>query len=272
MIKIPKIIYGTAWKKEKTEGLVSTAIEMGFRAIDTANQRRHYHEAAVGEAISTALTKGVKREEIFIQTKFTPLDSQDHRLPYDANADCAKQVRQSFQSSLEHLQVDHIDSYILHGPYVPIGLSEEDWLVWKAIEAIQREGKTAHLGISNVNIDQLRLLYEGAMIKPTFVQNRCYAQLGWDKVVREYCKEKNIIYQGFSLLTANPLVLSRLSNLAKAIDKTPAQIIFRFSQHVGMVPLTGTTNKAHMKEDLSLDFDLEDKDIAFIENIFQTEN
>ena len=270
MIKIPKVIYGTAWKEEKTESLVSTAIEMGFRGFDTANQRRHYNEGAVGKAISKAFIKGLKREEIFIQTKFTPLDGHDHRVPYDTKADCATQVRQSFQSSLEHLQVEHIDSYILHGPYVPIGLSEEDWLVWKEMGSIQREGKITGLGISNVNIDQLRLLFEGATIKPAFVQNRCYAQLGWDKMLREYCKEKEIIYQGFSLLTANPLVLSRISNLAKAIDKTPAQILFRFSQHVGIVPLTGTTNKAHMKEDLSLNFDLEDKDIAFIENIFQT--
>ncbi len=272
MIKLPKIIYGTAWKEEKTEDLVSTAIKIGFRAIDTANQRRHYHEAAVGEAISKALAKGMNREEIFIQTKFTPLDGQDHRLPYDANADCATQLRQSFQSSLGHLRVNHIDSYVLHGPYVPIGLSEEDWLVWKEMETIQQEGKITYLGISNVSIDQLRLLYEGAIIKPSFVQNRCYAQLGWDKVVRGYCKEKNIIYQGFSLLTANPLVLSKLSNLAKTLDKTPAQIIFRFSQHVGMIPLTGTTNKAHMREDLSLNFDLEDEDVTFLENILQNEN
>jgi diketogulonate reductase-like aldo/keto reductase len=266
---IPKIIYGTAWKEDKTETLVSTAIEMGFRAIDTANQPRHYNEEAVGEALSKALSKGMNREEIFIQTKFTPIDGRDHRSPYDDSTDSATQVRQSFQSSLEHLQVDHIDSYILHGPHVPTRLSEEDWLIWKEMEDIQQEGEITQIGISNVNIDQLQLLYEGATIKPSYVQNRCYAKSGWDKVVREYCKEKNIIYQGFSLLTANPLVLSRLSNIAKAINKTPAQIIFRFSQHLGMVPLSGTTNKTHMKEDLSLNFDLEDEEITFIENIFQ---
>jgi diketogulonate reductase-like aldo/keto reductase len=152
-----------------------------------------------------------------------------------------------------------------------MGLSEEDWIVWKEMEALQHEGKISYLGVSNVNIDQLRLLYENTMIKPAFVQNRCFAQLGWDKIVREYCIEKNIMYQGFSLLSANPLVLSRLSILAKAINKTPAQIIFRFSKQIGIIPLTGTTNKVHMKEDLSLDFNLEDKEINFIENI-QTEN
>jgi len=264
---IPNFIYGTAWKEDDTEDLVCTAIEMGFRGIDTANQRRHYNEAAVGSAISKVLKSGIKREELFIQTKFTDASGQDNRIPYDIHADYRTQVKQSFQSSLEHLQIDYIDSYVLHGPSSSFGLTQDDWQVWQEMEAIHKEGRTMHLGISNVSIDQLRVLIKGAKVKPTFVQNRCFAQQGWDKDVREFCKENGIIYQGFSLLTANPLVLPKVELIADKINKTPAQVLFRFSMYVGILPLTGTTSQIHMKEDLTLDFNLKEEDIQFIENI-----
>ena len=264
---IPKMIYGTAWKEDATEDLVCTAIEMGFRGIDTANQRRHYNEAAVGSAISKALKSGARREDFFIQTKYTYASGQDHRTPYDIHADCGAQVRQSFQSSLEHLQVDYIDSFVLHGPSVQYGLAPDDWQVWREMEAIHREGKVTHLGVSNVGIDQLKALVEGAKVNPAFVQNRCFAQQGWDNDVRVFCGENGIIYQGFSLLTANPFVLIAVKRIADEADKTPAQVLFRFSMHIGILPLTGTTSPIHMKEDLALDFSLKDEDIQFIENI-----
>ena len=264
---IPNFIYGTAWKEDVTEDLVCTAVEIGFRGIDTANQRRHYNEAAVGSAISKVLKNGIKREELFIQTKYTYANGQDHRIPYDIHADYRTQVKQSFQSSLEHLQIDYIDSYVLHGPSVSFGLTQDDWQVWQEMEAIHKEQRTKYLGVSNVSIEQLKVLFEGAKVKPTFVQNRCFAQQGWDKDMREFCKKNGIIYQGFSLLTANPFVLPKVKQIANKVNKTPAQVLFRFSMHVGILPLTGTTSKIHMKEDLALDFSLKDEDIQFIENI-----
>lgn len=264
---IPNFIYGTAWKENDTEDLVCKAIEIGFRGIDTANQRRHYNEAAVGSAISKVLKNGIKREELFIQSKYTYANGQDHRIPYDIHADYRTQVKQSFQSSLEHLQIDFIDSYLLHGPSSNSGLTQDDWQVWQEMEAIHKEQRTRYLGISNVSIDQLKVLFEGAKVKPTFVQNRCFAQQGWDKDVREFCIENGIKYQGFSLLTANPFVLPKVKQIADKINKTPAQVLFRFSMHIGILPLTGTTSQIHMKEDLALDFSLKEEDIQFIENI-----
>ncbi len=264
---IPKLMYGTAWKKDATEDLVCTAIALGFRGIDTANQKCHYNEEAVGSAISKVLKSGIKREELFIQTKYTYASGQDHRIPYDIHADYGTQVNQSFQSSLDHLQIDYVDSYVLHGPSVRVGLTEDDWQVWRAMEAIHNEGRTMHLGVSNVSIEQLKVLFEGAKVKPTFVQNRCFAQHRWDKDVREFCNDNGIIYQGFSLLTANSFVLPKVKQIADKVNKTPAQVLFRFSMGVGMLPLTGTTSRVHMKEDLKLDFSLKDEDIRFIENI-----
>lgn len=264
---IPNFIYGTAWKEDATEDLVLKAIEIGFRGIDTANQRMHYNEAAVGNAISKVLKNGIKREELFIQTKYTYPNDQDHRIPYDIKSDFRSQVRLSFQSSINHLQIDYIDSYVMHGPSGSIGLSQDDWYVWQEMEAIHKEQKVKFLGISNINIEQLILLFKESYVKPTFVQNRCFAQYGWDKDVREFCKKNGIIYQGFSLLTANSFVLPKIEHIANKLSKTPAQILFRFSMHVGILPLTGTTNKIHMKEDIALDFSLKDEDIHFIENI-----
>lgn len=266
--KEPRIIYGTAWKKDRTADLTRKALSSGFRAIDTANQMKHYHEALVGEAVQAA--KDIPRDTLFLQTKFTPRDGQDHRLPYDETADLKTQVAQSFQSSLEHLGTDYLDSYLLHGPYNYPRLGEEDWEVWGALEELYREGKTTRIGISNVNALQLVELVSHAKIKPMVVQNRCYANRGWDKDVREICLAHNIVYQGFSLLTANPDVLgdSRVIEIGSKLGIGPAQVVFRFALAVKMVPLTGTTDESHMKEDLkALDVAWNDADTALLENI-----
>ncbi len=251
-ISIPSFMYGTAWKKESTTQLVLSAVSAGFTAIDTANQIIHYDEALVGEALLELARTGISRETLFLQTKFTPAGGQDHRTPYDASAGITTQVEQSFESSLEHLHIDYIDSYVLHGPYSLVGLGEADWEVWSALEEIYDSGRAKMIGISNVNPEQLELLCERATIKPMVVQNRCFAVLAWDQEVRKICQANAIIYQGFSLLTGNRGVLgdTEVEQIARRLDATPAQVIFRFALEVGMHPLTDTTKKQHMKDDL----------------------
>lgn len=265
------IIYGTAWKEDKTESLTLNAFMAGFNSIDTANQRKHYHEEGVGKALRTFIkTTGTNREELFIQTKFTYKEGQDHRLPFDPKAEPAIQVKQSFNSSLAHLQIDYIDSYVLHGPSTRFGLSELDLEVWTTMEELVSEGKVHYLGISNVNADQLKILLEKVEIKPSFVQNRCFARFGWDKEIRELCKINNIIYQGFSLLTANREVLThpRVIQMSKTMNKTIPQIIFSFARQIGILPLTGTTNRKHMEEDLeSVDITLTKEQVDSLTNI-----
>ncbi len=254
-VPIPSFMYGTAWKQDSTAHLVKLAVSAGFRAIDTANQIIHYNEAQVGDALRSLAAKGVTRDKLFLQTKFTPVNGQDHRTPYDASADLTTQVAQSFDSSLEHLRTDYIDSYVLHGPHSRWGLLEADWEVWAAIEALYHTGRIKVIGVSNVNALQLKELCDKASVKPMVVQNRCYAVLGWDKEVREVCRAHNIIYQGFSLLTANRDVLVDPETwaIAKRLGTGPQQVIFRFALQIGMLPLTGTTNEQHMKEDLQVE-------------------
>jgi diketogulonate reductase-like aldo/keto reductase len=269
-VPIPSFMYGTAWKEEATTQLVQLAVASGFTAIDTANQLIHYQEALVGEALQALGKNGIKRDTLFLQTKFTSVDGQDHRTPYDASADLTTQVRQSFDSSLTHLCTDYVDSYVLHAPFSRRGLGDADWEVWAAMEDIYQSGKTKMIGISNVAAGQLAQLCEQAKVKPMVVQNRCYAALGWDKEVRDICHAHGIIYQGFSLLTANRevLIYPEIQKIARRLGSGPAQIIFRFAMQIGMLPLTGTTSERHMKEDLQAEqLTLSSQEIERIEKI-----
>jgi diketogulonate reductase-like aldo/keto reductase len=270
-VRVPSLMYGTAWKEEATEELVVAALSAGFRAIDTANQRKHYDEAGVGRAIAKKLADGrVRRDDLFLQTKFTFVDGQDDRLPFDRDAPVREQVVQSFQSSLEHLGVETLDSLVLHGPSQRDGLGPDDRDAWAAMEAIAEAGRVKLLGISNVTARQVTELVRIARIAPAFVQNRCYADRGWDREVRNACGAHDIVYQGFSLLTANKHVVAHpaIGKLAARHGKTPAQIIFRFTQQVGMLPLTGTRDPAHMTEDLGGDqFELSAPELAIVDGI-----
>jgi diketogulonate reductase-like aldo/keto reductase len=269
-VSVPSFMYGTAWKKEATAQCVLLAVESGFRAIDTANQLIHYQEALVGEALKSLDQQGVKRNTLFIQTKFTPAGGQDHRTPYDPSADLTTQVEQSFASSLAHLSTDYVDSYVLHAPFSRRGLGEADWEVWSAMEVLYQSGKTKMIGVSNIAAGQLTELCQRANHKPMVVQNRCFAALAWDKQIREICRAHDIIYQGFSLLTANREVLvdPQVQRIARRLGATSAQIIFRFAMQIGMLPLTGTTSQQHMREDLEAErLTLSSDEIELIETI-----
>jgi len=254
-------------------GVTAESLEPG-RVNTTASQRRHYHEAAVGRAIATSVERGLlTRNDLFLQTKFTFREGQNDRLPYDRDASIGIQVEQSFASSIKHLGTEVIDSYLLHGPTQRLGLAPADWEAWRAMEAIHDSGRVRLLGISNVSLEQLQRLCQRARIRPRFVQNRCYAARGWDRRIREFCTSNELIYQGFPLLTANREVMARpeLARIAKRHGRTGSQIVFRSALDVGMVPLTGTTDLAHMKADLEVfDFALEPEEVKQIEALTES--
>jgi diketogulonate reductase-like aldo/keto reductase len=126
------------------------------------------------------------------------------------------------------------------------------------------------IGISNVSAEQLTTLCERAKHRPMVVQNRCYAALGWDKDVQDICRQQNIIYQGFSLLTANREVLAdpQIRAIATRVGAGVAQMIFAFALRIGMLPLTGTTNPQHMQDDLAAEqLALPEDDVRYIETV-----
>src|SRR5207244_12297829 len=133
----------------------------------------------VGEGLAAAYGAGlVTRADLFLQTKFTYLPGQDHRLPYDAVAGLSTQVAQSMASSLEHLGTGYADSFVLHGPASGYGWTDADAEVWTAMVHERDAGRTRLLGVSNVPLQHLRQMTAVHTEFPGFVQNPCSAELG----------------------------------------------------------------------------------------------
>ena len=257
-VAMPFLIYGTAWKKDKTADFVVKAVKLGFRGIDTACQPKHYNEAGVGEAILRLMKEGITRKDLYIQTKFTPLNGQDPlNIPYDRNASLSEQVDQSFEVSKKNLGVTYLDGLLLHSPLENM---DRTLIAWQAMEQIYSQGGTKLIGISNCyDLDMLKQLFDASLIKPTVLQNRFYKDTDYDNEIRKWCLEHKIIYQSFWTLTANPQILSSdsLQKAAHKYQKTPEQILFKVLIDIGIVPLTGTSSEKHMQEDLEIfNFDL----------------
>jgi diketogulonate reductase-like aldo/keto reductase len=266
-IKMPKVIYGTAWKKERTAKLVEQAIVTGFRGIDTACQPKHYHEAGVGEGIAACISRGlVDRSKLYLQSKFTSVNGQDsNSIPYDPKANLSDQVAQSFQVSLNNLQTTYLDCLVLHSP---LANQEQTMGVWQAMEKLVISSGVKQLGISNCyDLKTLEDLYRAAEITPAVIQNRFYSDTEYDRTIRDFCRGNGVIYQSFWTLTANPHILAdnTLQSLATKYKRSAAQVFFRYLTQIGIVPLTGTTSATHMLEDLAIfDFELNPEECAAI--------
>jgi diketogulonate reductase-like aldo/keto reductase len=269
-IRMPQILYGTAWKKADTERLVATAIRQGFRGFDTACQPKHYDEGGVGAGIASALGDGLRRDDLYLQTKFTPLSGQDpQRIPYDSEAPIPKQVAQSCEVSLRNLRTDRLDCLVLHSP---LPTSRQTHEAWQAMEALVDAGKARQLGISNCyQLRQLESLCSEARIKPAVLQNRFHADTRYDHDIRVYCRKQNIIYQSFWTLTANPHILSHrtVTTLGDKYQRTAAQILFRYLTQIGVSPLTGTRSDTHMRDDLAIfEFQLTAAELTRVSAVF----
>jgi diketogulonate reductase-like aldo/keto reductase len=270
-VRSPRIIYGTAWKKTRTQELVRMAIQRGFRGIDTACQPKHYQEAGVGAGVAACLNDQLRRSDLYLQTKFTPLSGQDPaQLPYDPGAPLAEQVAQSFTASALNLQTDYVDCLILHSALPD---RRQMTQVWGAMEQIFHAGGARQLGISNCySVAILQTLYQAAEVKPAVLQNRFYAETDYDRQIREFCRQHGIIYQSFWTLTANPQLLAHPAVTAPAgkYARTAAQILFRYLTQSDIVPLTGTTSATHMREDLEIfDFELTAEELAAVSELMR---
>ena len=256
-VKMPRMIYGTAWKKDNTSALVVQAVRAGFRGVDTACQPKHYKEEGVGAALATLLGSGaggVAREDLFIQTKVNR-----HRAAELAGADAtiAQQVARSVEVSLANLGLQYVDSLVLHSPYKK---HKDTMKCWRAMEEAVRAGKARQLGISNVkSLEQLQRVHAEATIKPVVVQQRFYVKTCFEREMRAWCATAGVAFQSFWTLTANSkrgkpnrdAVLSPIvAKLAAKYRVTPQVLFYRFVMGQGICPLNGTSSAAHMAEDL----------------------
>jgi diketogulonate reductase-like aldo/keto reductase len=263
---MPGIVYGAAWKKERTAALVNEALSAGFRGIDTACQPKHYDEAGVGAGAAMWLRAGGTRSELYLQTKFTSTSGQDpQRIPFDADAPLAAQIEQSLRTSLRNLQTDYLDGLVLHSPMPTMN---ETLHAWRVMETFVADGTVKRLGISNCDeLPTLERLFRSASVQPSILQNRFYADTGYDTELRAFCRANDIVYQSFWTLTANRRLLASpvIDALVQKHERTPAQIFFRFLSQEGVVPLTGTSSPDHMREDLAIfEFELSDSERATI--------
>ncbi|KAI1816387.1 putative aldo-keto reductase [Poronia punctata] len=257
-----RLMYGTAWKKDTTADLVFKALKVGFRAIDTAAQPRHYNEALVGAGIQEAINKGVvRREDIFIQTKFTPIGGQDpDNMPYDRHAPLDKQVHASVASSLHNFSFGdpdkaYLDSLVLHSP--PSSHFVDLLVVWRALETYVPH-RIRLLGISNTNQRMLDKLCTSPdiRVRPRIVQNRFYPETRWEVDMRAYCRDRDIVFQTFWTLSGNPELLDSapVKTLAEEAGITSQVAMYALVLGLGGTTiLDGTKDEAHMKEDLKVD-------------------
>ncbi|KAJ5688820.1 hypothetical protein N7462_003212 [Penicillium macrosclerotiorum] len=259
---LPVFLYGTAWKRDRTADLVYTAINTGFRAIDTAAQPRHYQEALVGDGIRRAIADGL------VQTKFSPLSAQDpENMPYDPQASVTDQVHASVRSSLHNLRphagaqsadVAYLDTVVLHSPLPTLNQTLE---AWRALETYVPH-RIRNLGLSNCSLPLLEALFTSALtVKPAVVQNRFYEDTLFDKDLRIFCGEHQIIYQSFWTLTANPELVQSgpVQKLANLLQITPAASLYTLVMGLGnIVVLNGTKNQSRMLEDLAAPLKVEE--------------
>ncbi|XMA10384.1 hypothetical protein WAI453_003175 [Rhynchosporium graminicola] len=259
-----QLLYGTAWKDERTTEFTLKAIEHGYRAIDTACQPRSYREDLVGKAIQMAFTCGIlkRREDIWIQSKFTtPGGHDDDAAPYDLATSISEQVHISVALSLTNLAhretLDpltdvgvHIDSVLLHSPYPEF---KDTLVAWETLSTYVPH-KIRNIGVSNMPLHILRQLYTVADIKPATVQNRFMAENKYDIPLRRFCHTRGISFQVFSILKDKSDLLDSV-----LIEKVAASIVPRISKgfalHLLVLGLgsytrivNGATTEEHMEE------------------------
>lgn len=249
---VPGLVYGTAWKAEQTESLVAAALRQGFRALDTACQPKHYNEGGVGAGITQVLGD-LRRGELYLQSKFTPLAGQDpERIPYDSQAPLDEQVRQSLGVSLENLRTSYLDCLLLHSP---LATFDDTLIAWRAMQRLAAAGKVRQLGLSNCyDYEYLVALYDSVDVKPSVLQNRFHGVTGYDHRIRQFCRRRGIIYQAFWILTANKHILANetIERLSRVYHCEPPQILYRYLTQRSVVPVIGPRSIAHMIVDLAI--------------------
>ncbi|KAF5023959.1 hypothetical protein F66182_3997 [Fusarium sp. NRRL 66182] len=251
---MPKLVYGTAWKKERSADLVYSALKHGFRGVDTAGQPKHYNEKGVGQGVQRAIKEGlITRRGLFLQTKFSPPGNQDDNAPYDFNAPLADKVHQSAQSSLAYFTIEgeepYFDSVLLHSPLQTI---DDTITAWKTLETYVPH-KIRNLGISNTTLPILKALNDAAAVKPSVVQNRFYPDTDFEVELRAYCRQQGIAFQSFWTLSANPRLAAAKPIKTVAEKAGVAQVAAYYALVMGLEGITvldGTSTESHMKDDL----------------------
>ena len=257
--EIPALGFGTLIPDPvATKEAVRNSLQVGFRQFDCAE--RYRNEEHVGEAMRAVFAEGtVKRKDVFVGTK---LWNNNHR---------PERVKPAFEASLRRLQLEYVDLYSLHTPFAFKPGDEQDprdekgnviydeattlMDTWKACESLVDEGRCRAIGISNVNLEQLKELFDNARIKPAIVQVESHPYLPeWDLL--NYCKSNGIVMQPFAALGhgIEPRLLDDpvIDAISKRIHKTHAQVLLAWALQRGTAPLTTATNPSFIEQNFDV--------------------
>src|SRR4051794_40042874 len=256
---IPALGFGTLIPDPvATKNATKAALEAGFRQLDTSE--RYRTEIQVGEAMQEVFKAGkIKRDEVFIATK---LWNNNHR---------PERVKPAFEASLRKLQVDYVDLYLIHTPFAFQPGDEQDprdssgnviydkgvtlLETWRALEDLVDEGKCKAIGLSDVNVDQVRAIFQAARIKPAVIHVESHPYLP-EWMLLDYCRENRIVFQAFAALghSSEPSLLQDpvIASIAKRINKTAAQVLLAWAIQRGTALLTTSKRPSRIVENFDV--------------------
>lgn len=248
-VKIPKVGFGT-WQIPafKAKQAVQDALATGYRHIDTA--RVYGNEREVGEALNDS---GLQRSDYFVTTKL-PAETKTY-----------EGALQEFQTSLNELNLDYVDLYLIHAPE-PWGepgsdYNEENREVWRAMEQIYQSGKAKAIGVSNFDVNDLQNLIDHAEIKPMVDQIQYY--VGYtESDITEFAQANDILIEAYSPLATGSLLDSdELKTMAEKYAVSLAQLAIQFCVQNGILPLPKATHLDHIETNAKLDFEISSADM-----------
>jgi len=256
---IPALGFGTLIPDPiDTINATKAALEAGFRQLDSAE--RYRNEKQVGEAMQEVFKEGkIKREDVFIATK---LWNSNHR---------PERVKPAFDASLNRLQLDYLDLYLIHTPFAFRPGEEQDPRdengkviyddgitlldTWRALETLVDEGRCKAIGLSDVNVEKTKEIFESARIKPAVVHVESHPYLPeWELL--EFCHQNGIVLQAFAALghSSEPRLLDDpvITSIAKRVNKTPAQVALAWAIQRGTALLTTSKTPSRIKENFDI--------------------
>lgn len=248
-LKMPQFGFGTvrlAQTDAEKKAIILEAIKTGFRKFDSA--ARYDSERALGKAVKESK---IPREEFFIGTKIWATDMGKDR------------VNEAFEESLEKLQMDYVDIYMIHWP-VP----HKYLVTWQKMIGIYESGKARAIGVSNFNVEQLATLYEKTAVIPAVNQMECHPS--YQRLeIRDYCRNHGILFEAYQPLAHGMYLENQtVQAIAKKHGKTPTQVIIRWHLQTGIIPVPRSSSIEHMKENIDIfDFELDTDDMNAVNSL-----
>lgn len=246
-VKIPSIGFGTykSGDDEETAKIIKNALNLGYKMIDTASF--YNNEVGIGNGIKES---GIDRKDIFIVTK---LWNDDHGY---------ENTIEAFNKSLNNLQVDYIDLYLIHWPNK---LNAE---TWRAFEHLYETGKVKAIGVCNFKVEHLEELKKTAKIMPMVNQVEIHPFSTKNNIIN-YCKDNNIKVVAWSPISRGRVLSNELMiDLSQKYKKSIVQIVLRWHMQKGVIPIPKSSNENRIKENIDIfDFEISSEDMKAIDSL-----